>query len=433
MAWIVALFYLIHYLSIRAEEEMSLLNQTYRDELIVWGKEAEAFYQSGNITELASWLQSLEARENTQAAIVQHDTHVIIDGDIDEKDYLGYNFGRSVEWQVHLYFKRNPIIELPFSNGNVSMLITLPERMRPGTYLNSIRLLLQIALPMGLLFLLAWLMYRYIMQPLSQLQVATREFSQGNLSVRLGSERSSRNDEFTELASTFDQMADRIGELISGQRQLIADMSHELRTPLTRLDMALESVENQGGNMCSLQRIKTESENMRRLVDDALTLSWLENEQPVLTQETLDIVDLLDVIISDAKFEFPSKKINVTLPECAKLKHSNHRAVGQALENIIRNALRYSPDNKVVLIGLCEEQQEYCITVKDRGPGVPEHLLETIFKPFFRVDEARLADTQSFGLGLSLSRRQLCAVGGRVYATNRVGGGLCMTVFLPKE
>jgi two-component system sensor histidine kinase PfeS len=432
MTGIVALFYLIHYLSIRTEEEMSLLDQVYRDELTGWGKKAEELYQENNTLKLTDWLQALETRENTRAVIVQHNIQVIAGDGIKKEDYLGYNFGRNIEWKVHLYFKRNPIIELPFSSEHMSLLIILPDRMRPGIYLSSMHLLLQIIFPLSLLFLLAWYMYRHIMQPLSQLKNATKEFSKGDFSVRLGKAQHARNDEFTELANTFDQMANRISDLITGQRQLIADMSHELRTPLTRLDMVLEGADSTGVNNNSVQRIKAESENIRRLVDDSLTLSWLENERPVLTQETLDLVDLLDVIVDDAKFEFPDKRISIELPHAAQLQYSNHRAVGQALENIVRNALRYSPAGGVIDIDFIVLDKEYCIVIKDHGPGVPKDLLDAIFNPFFRVDEARVADSNSFGLGLSLSRRQLGAVGGRVSASNRSPTGLCMTVLLPK-
>ncbi len=429
---VVALFYLISYLTSRAEEDMSLLDLVHREELTAWGKRAEKLYLSGDIAALASWLTALEKQENTTAAVVTYDITKIVGEQLDDSYYTSYNFGRSVDWKVHLYFKANPLIEIPFATGQSSFLIVLPDRMRPGSYWPTTRLALQIVMPMLLLIVVSLLLYRHIMQPLRTLESATRDFTKGNFSVRVRQLLGNRNDELTELANTFDTMAARIGELIVSQRQLIADLSHELRTPLTRLDIAVESIQTGKLNDENLARVNRESRHIRRLVEDTLTLAWLDNEQPTLAQEDLDLVDLIDVIIEDAKFEFPDRHICVDLPASAALKNSNHRAVGQALENIIRNALRFTPAGKVVDIGLQTSGSDYLIQIKDQGPGVPEDNLETIFQPFFRLDKSRSTSSTSFGLGLALARRQLHAVGGRVLAENLRDAGLRVSVWLPK-
>lgn len=431
-AGIVALFYVINMLTSRTEEGMSFLKDEHRLELTAWGKEAEEIYLTQGVSSLEQYLAQLQQQEDTWVSVINYQL-IKLAGDVIKADYYqGYNFGRSVDWKVHLYFARNPVMEVPFKDGQISFLIQLPERMRPGSYWRHTRVTMQVILPMILLALLSYLLYRHIMAPLKQLQLATQAFSNGNLQVRVRKLLGSRNDELSELANTFDQMAARIGELIVGQRQLIADLSHELRTPLTRLDIALENLSSQDNSQESIDRISRESKQIRRLVEDTLTLAWLTNEKPKLQQESIDLVDLLDVVIDDAKFEFPQKSIHCQLPNSAQLNNSSHRALGQALENIIRNALRYTPTDKGINITLDCDDKHFKILIADNGPGVPKKYLTRIFEPFFRIDKSRPAGSDSFGLGLALAQRQIAAINGKIFAENRLSGGLMVTILLAR-
>lgn len=429
----VALFYFINYFASQTEANMSLIEKVYRDELTALGRQAETLFYSTDESALTQWLSYIERKENTQASIVEYQFNRVAGNLIDDAYYTKYNFGRNVDWPVHLDFKYAPVMEVPFKQGQVSFLITLPERMKPGSYLLTIRLTLQVLVPFVLLSLMAVFLYRHIMKPLTILKGATRQFSQGDYTVRVCERIGNRDDELTELASTFDKMAIRIGNQIVSQRQLIADLSHELRTPLTRLDIAVDSARKKNDIERNIERVEKESGNIRQLVNDSLALAWLENEQPQLKKEDLDLVDLLDVIVDDANFEFPKSLMQVDLPETAPIRQSNHLAIGQAIENILRNALRYSPDAGLVKINLDETEQHYLLSISDSGPGVPDFYLEKIFQPFFRVDKSRKTDSNSFGLGLSLARRQLHAVGGEVTAANIKTGGLLMTIVLPKN
>ncbi|WP_444913058.1 histidine kinase sensor domain-containing protein [Microbulbifer sp. PAAF003] len=433
-AGIVSLFYLINSLTIRTEEQMSMLEASHREELKEWGKEAEARFLSGNEGELEQWLKELQEKENTWATVTQYELIHVAGATGNEHRYIGYNLGRDVDWKVHLYFEENPVMEIPFATEQTSLLVLLPDRMRPGSYWKTTRLLLQILLPMGILALVSVMLYRHIMHPLRKLEQATREFSRGNFDVRVHRQLGNRDDEISELAKTFDQMATRIGEQIVNQRQLIADLSHELRTPLTRLDIAIEGAGASHADDKNIQRIQRESAHIRRLVDDTLTLAWLDNEQPSIGIEDLDLVDLIDVIVEDARFEFPDRTICTHLPDSAEIRQSNHKAVGQALENILRNAMRYTPKGQAVHVLLeGNTKNKFVIDIEDSGPGVPEALLDSIFKPFFRADQSRTSKSKNFGLGLALARRQLHSVGGTIEASNRSVGGLCMRVTLPTQ
>jgi two-component system sensor histidine kinase PfeS len=432
----VALFYLVDLIVDYTEEDMSLLADADRAELRSWAAQAELLYKNQEITALEQWLDQLAKQENTWVSIAEA-TIKPIAGDSLDGIYHGYHMGRSIDVKIHLYFNHNPVMEIPFKQSNVSFLIKLPERMRPGSYWPTIRLLLQVFIPLSLLSLASFALYRHIMSPIKQLQKATNEFTQGHFDVRVQQLLGNRDDELADLAKTFDSMADNIGELIINQRQLIANLSHELRTPLARLEIAIECMgDEKADKKNNLQRLQRESQQIRKLVEDTLTLAWLNNEKPVIQQETLDLVDLIDVLVSDARYEFADRNIDCQLPETAIIENSSHQAVGQALENILRNAMRYTPANTTVSITLSDSGSlgnSYAISICDQGPGVNEELLEKIFKPFFRVDKARTASASSFGLGLALAQRQIQAVRGRIWAENNQPSGLIMHVLLPKK
>ncbi|MCC2608212.1 HAMP domain-containing sensor histidine kinase [Planctobacterium marinum] len=436
-AGVVCLFYIIDMAIAQIEYDMSLIAQPDREQLQQWSEQAEALYIENNINQLQAWLDELQHRENTWAAVARADISHIAGSTARYDDYSGFNMGRSVDWKIHLYFDYNPIMELPFSDGKTSLLVQLPVRMRPGSLWNITRIALQVVLPLAILILLSLVLYRHIMIPLKRLESATRAFTTGQFQVRVRQQLGNRDDELAQLSETFDKMADHIGELILRQRQLITDLSHELRTPLSRLDIALENLTvTQDNNVRSnerVARIQRESRHIRKLVDDTLSLSWLENERPAMRSESLDLVDLIHVLTEDGKFEYPDRNIEVSMPEAALISNSNHRMLGQAIENILRNALRYTPAGGTVTIAMRQLTAHYEITIADEGPGVAEQFLEMIFRPFFRVDTSRPADGNSFGLGLALARRQLQTIDATVTARNIATGGLIMAVVVPRQ
>lgn len=427
---LVAFFYVLSVLTSKAEEGMSFIAEKDRTQLKAWGTEAERLYSLGDQKSLNQWLDTLHKQENTWVAVASFDIEHIAGEQLKEDLITGQHFGRNVDWKIHLYFERNPTMELQFPDSNASFLIELPERMRPGAYWLTTRIVLQVILPLAVLVLLSTWLYRHIITPLHQLDKATSAFSKGNFDVRVRKLLGSRNDELAHLASTFDQMASRIGELIANQRQLISDLSHELRTPLTRLDIAVNNFEIDNSHQ-HLERISRESTYIRKLVEDTLTLAWLDNEKPIIQREAVDLVDLLDVVIDDAKFEFSDRELMLETPNNAVISNSSHQALCPALENIIRNALRYTPIGKKVRVKLSQQNSHYCIEVTDQGPGVPMQYLDKIFRPFFRVDNSREDGSDSFGLGLALAKRLLNSVRADIFAENHQAGGLVVTIMIP--
>lgn len=432
----VLLLYLVSQLSARAQEQMSYLSDEHQQQLSAYAQSAQELYIDNDLEQLAQLMRDIQQREDTWAAVVKSDLQSIAGGELGKNFYQSYGIGRGIQWKLHSWLVK-PVMEIDISERNVHFLIQLPDRMRPGIfqYMGFTHLALQLVLPLILLTAISFMLYFHINSPLRQLQIATRQFSEGRFDVRVRGLMGKRTDELAELASTFDKMAARISDLITNQRQLISDLSHELRTPLTRLDIALATLKDEhcSSSVTAIARVARESEAIRKLVEDTLTLAWLENERPSLMQEDLDLVDLLDVVVEDARFEFPDRRIESDLPESAPISHSNHRALGQALENIIRNAMRYTPPGKVVSVLLETESNAYQIHIADQGPGVPEQHLAKIFQPFYRLDSARSGDNAGFGLGLALAQRQITAIGGEVVAHNRKPRGLLMSICLPRN
>lgn len=426
------LFWTISFLGTETEQQMSFIAESHQQTLKAWGRKAEQLYRSGDEAALEGWLRSLQQQEDTWAAVVRSDVRPLAGSSLSYQFQRGFRLGRNVEWKIHLYFEENPIMDMTFADGHTHFLVTLPQRMRPGAYLPGAKLMLKVALPLAVLVLLCVVIYRHVMAPLRQLEAATRQFSDGNHGVRVRALMGARNDELATLAETFDQMAERTGELILTQRRLIAELSHELRTPLTRIDMAVSCMEEGVDVQHFVPRIRSDCDAMRSLVEDTLTLAWLENEQPSLHDDSLDLIDLLDSILEDIRYEYPDHELRTQLPDRAPVTDSSHRALSQALENILRNACKYTAPGGRVVVTVSSEADGYRLHIDDDGPGVPECHLDRIFQPFFRSADGQARQPAGHGLGLALARRQVSAAGGRLHAENLVAGGLRLALWVPR-
>ncbi|MCP4595277.1 histidine kinase sensor domain-containing protein [Neptuniibacter sp.] len=429
VAGTVVLFAGIHWLVNHTEREMSYIADHHQQEMRAWANHAESLYVKGDMDELNRWIIQLQDKEYTWVAIVSPELHLIAGNKIDQSYVDEFRLGRSIEWMIHLYHNYNPVMDLFFEDGETHFIIRLPQRMRPGNLWQTTQLMLQVGLPFCVLAVVCLLLYRHLVSPIRKLEKTTRQFAAGNYDVRVRDSLGRRNDELASLAQTFDAMAEHTGGLIVTQRQLIADLSHELRTPITRIEMALNAKDQQA-SQDSIERIKKDVACIRALSEDALTLAWIDTEKPIISSEPMDLVDLLDSIIDDARFEFFDRRIQAYLPDVAPIEGSNNRVLGQALENVVRNALRYTPVGGQVEVELIKLKDHFQLTIADQGPGVPDEYLEKIFQPFFRVEKERGKDSGGFGLGLALAKRQIEALSGRISAANQPQGGLLITVTL---
>ena len=274
--------------------------------------------------------------------------------------------------------------------------------------------------------LICVLFAHYVTSPLRTLRRATREFAGGNLEVRIGKARPfNRKDEFADLAHDFDNMAGRIQDLVITQQRLMGDISHELRSPLARLQLALEIARRKAGPDAEkpLNRIEQEAEKLNTLIGQILRSARTEQLSPG-SKRLFDLSNLVREVAGDADFEASGKDRRVLVQSNElSLVHGDRELLRSAIENVVRNAIRYTPGNTDVRIDLKRTaESQATVSVRDCGPGVPAESLPHLFEPFYRVNDARDRDSGGAGLGLAITRHVITAHGGAVRATNCEGG-----------
>jgi two-component system, OmpR family, sensor kinase len=275
----------------------------------------------------------------------------------------------------------------------------------------------------------------YLARPVRWLRDGFRRITNGELDTRLAPYVGKRRDELADLAHDFDFMAGRLQTLISDRERILHDLSHELRSPLARLGVAVGLVrQDRTFSNETLDRIEAECVRLNSIVGNFLMLSRLEN-QTTIEERFFDVADLLRVVCDDARFEAQPRRVAVQLQLSPELDNSSGALVMRgapelfrsALDNIIRNAVRFSPPGEVVTVEGLTSKEGLQIEVRDRGPGAPQPILTSMFDPFVKGD----GETQGIGLGLAIARRAISAHGGTLQASQGQEGGLTMTLLLP--
>lgn len=288
-----------------------------------------------------------------------------------------------------------------------------------------------VAAILGSLSFSAWLAW-YMVRPVRTVRFALRALARGNLDTRIGQSMGSRRDELADLGQDFDRTAQRLQQQIGAQQRLLYDVSHELRSPLARLQAAVGLVRLNPENLDgTLSRIERECQRLDRLVGEVLTLSRLESGVRA-AQQAVDLIELLQSIIEDAEFEASALGCTVHAQLCdSHVMHCQAELLHRSFENIIRNALRYTAPGTTVDILAEARADGLQISVRDRGPGVPEDALERIFEPFQRVETQN--GPSGYGLGLAIARRAIASHGGSIWAERADGGGLRVVIRLPRN
>jgi signal transduction histidine kinase len=272
-----------------------------------------------------------------------------------------------------------------------------------------------------------------VSKPVVRLQASARSLAAGNLEARAGEDFSKRRDELGVLARDFDTMADHVRNLVASKEALLRGMSHELRSPLARLRVALGLARRDGADLTrQFDRIELEAERLDALIGQMLQFSQLRAVEPTLPRTPIDLTSLLSEIVEDARLEASAaNKFVEWVPGAAVLIEGDHDLMRSAVENVLRNAVRFTSEGTAVVLSLACDGAYARILIEDRGPGVPEAELQRIFEPFYRVAESRDRDSGGTGLGLAITGRIIPLYGGDVAASNRAGGGLSVAMRLP--
>ncbi|MFS2126464.1 histidine kinase sensor domain-containing protein [Pseudomonas sp. Pseusp97] len=410
------------------ERDSYYLSEAARQVLAGYADEAQQAWRKDGAAGVDAWLAQMKQREPVWMVVLDARLQSLGTRPLPSEDVAHLTFQRGPDWPVSSRSATLPYIGIPFPDepGAGRLVVQLPQRFLPGG-LSFLRQSISHALvPAILALLLCGLIYRRLVRPLKRLREHANALQADNLGSVAGPELSARRDELGELGRALDHMAERLRGHVGLQRQLLRDLSHELRTPLSRLRVAGESSISEAALR---QRVEREVEVMQRLVADTLELAWLDTERPRVELEEIDLRSLWDLLVDDARFEagWGTERFLYQVPADCRLRgHLN--GLAQALENLLRNAIRHSPEHGRIRLSGRRESGGWHLWLEDDGPGVAQSDLERIFLPFTRLSDARTGE--GFGLGLSIARSSLRMQGGELWA-DCAGAGLRVHLRLP--
>jgi two-component system sensor histidine kinase CpxA len=285
--------------------------------------------------------------------------------------------------------------------------------------------------------LLCYFLTRSLTTPILRLRAVAQLISAGHLGTRAEAKLELRRDEFGDLVRDFNLMASKTENLISSQRQLMYDVSHELRSPLSRMNVALDLLHRRVGEDSALQHMEIDLRRLNEMITRLLTVAKLDAASALQTHVRVNLNELVSSIAVDAEFEAQEKgKRVVVFPQADLVVLGDPNLLRSAIENVLRNAMRYTSPGTAVEIVLhvlpAAAPQQAIIAVRDYGNGVPEDELKNIFKPFYRVTDGRGNESTGAGLGLAITERIVTLHEGRIRAINEPGGGLRVEMTFPR-
>jgi signal transduction histidine kinase len=273
---------------------------------------------------------------------------------------------------------------------------------------------------LGLIFLAV----RWVFQPIRWMQEGAMRIGKGELDYRIPTPR---HDELGDLSRDINNMADDVQDMLEAKRQLMLAISHELRSPLTRSKVALAMLEDEQTRDSLMEDI----DEMERLISDLLESEALNTRHAILRREDVDMVELVDAVISQ-DFGNRPETIKFDPPDNMPKISVDPTRMRLLLRNFIDNALRYNPsDASPVKVILSPSPDGIEIAVQDHGPGIPSEHLAHVTEPFYRADPARSRATGGVGLGLYLCRRIVEAHAGSLKIESTPTTGTRVIAHLP--
>ncbi len=297
----------------------------------------------------------------------------------------------------------------------------------------SLRRFLPFLTPMtagaGISLVIALMLARRFVRPIQRLGEALADLSKGDLDRRIGPALSHSEPAIADVGRAFDMAASKLQELTESRSRLFHDISHEIRSPLARLQVATALLHQNPARLeAMLPRIEADIARVDRLVEEILTLARLERGGlAVLQPVEIDLLEILDPMLRDAALEGQVRQVGLRYhgPDRLDLR-CDPELLHRAFENILRNALRYSPQGGTVEVTVALQDGAVVVTFRDDGPGIDATQLTHIFHAFVRDQTG-----SGTGLGLAIAANAIRLHGGTVRAENLPGGGLKITATLP--
>lgn len=426
VAFCLLLTWLIWTWGLSVERSSYFLGSADQEYLARYAAEAEQAWREGGAQGAEAYRRTLASRENTWVALVGADLQSLGTTAFSAEEASHLTFMRKLDWPMSRRLQDElPYVSIAFPEHPETgrLVIQLPERLLPTGLTPWTHLVTHGVAPAMLAVLLGLLLYRLLVAPLNRLRDRADALRADDLDSP-GLPLQNRRDELGELAQAFEHMAGRLRRSLEQQRLLLRTLSHELRTPLARLRIAHDSVLPPEQLR---QRLVREVDDMQRLLEDTLDLAWMDTEKPQLPSEPVQMLSVWEALCEDCCFEsgWERARLPCDLPaDCWIEGHLD--SVAQALENLLRNAIRHSPPGGTVSFSGQREGDAWHFRLRDQGPGVPETELQRIFEPY-----QRLAGSGSgFGLGLAIARRAIELQGGQLWASN-ANPGLVLHLRMP--
>ncbi|UVM16233.1 sensor histidine kinase [Pseudomonas sp. B21-023] len=391
-----------------------------------FAEQAEQAWRTDGAVGVERLRRELEVREDTWVAIIGPHLQSLGTTSLSAEEASRLTFMRKLDWPMSRRLQDElpyVSIEFPSRPQEGRLVIQLPEHLLPTGLTPWTHVITHGVAPALLALLLGLALYRHLVVPLNRLRDRADALRADDLDGP-GLPLQERRDELGELAQAFEHMAVRLRRSLDQQRLLLRTLSHELRTPLARLRIAHDS----GLPPEQLrQRLDREVDDMQKLLEDTLDLAWLDTEQPQLATEPVLVLSVWEALVQDSCFEsgWAMARLPCSLGlDCVVQAHLD--SLAQALENLLRNAIRHSPAGGQVSLEGWREGTHWHLCLRDHGPGVPEAELEPIFQAYRRLP----GSGAGFGLGLAIARRAIELQGGRRWASNGYPG-LCLHLLLP--
>ncbi|GLO10971.1 sensor protein PfeS [Pseudomonas putida] len=420
------LIWLIWTWGLSVERSTYFLSPADQDYLARYAQQAEDAWNQGGAVGAEAWRRQLEQAEDTWVAVIGPHLQSLGTTPLSAEEASHLTFMRKLDWPMSRRLQDElpyVSIEFPRHPERGRLVLQLPERLLPTGLTPWTHVITHGVAPALLALLLGLALYRHLVVPLNRLRDRADALRADDLDSP-ALPLLARRDELGELAQAFEHMAGRLRQSLEQQRLLLRTLSHELRTPLARLRIAHDS------DLPPLQlreRLDREVADMQKLLEDTLDLAWMDTEQPSLPTEPILMVSVWEALCQDACFEsgWDRARLPCSLgTDCLVQAHLD--SLAQALENLMRNAIRHSPAEGRVSLEGWREGDCWHLRLSDQGPGVPDADLERIFKPYQRLTDSGAG----FGLGLAIARRAIELQGGRLWASNG-RPGLCLHLTLP--
>ncbi|MEJ3573690.1 sensor histidine kinase [Pseudomonas fragi] len=428
IAFCLLLTWIIWIWGVSAERRTYFLSAADQQYLADYAQQAEGIWHSQGTPGLTRFTEQLAASEGTWVTVLGPTLQSLSNTPLNAENYRQLTFMRQLNWPMSRRLQDElPYVSIPFPGQpeQGQLVLQLPERLLPGGLTPWTHVLSHGVMPTLLAALLGLLIYRHLVLPLNRLRDRADALRADDLDSEAPSPLIERRDELGELAQAFEHMAGRLRQSLNQQRLLLRTLSHELRTPLARLRIAHDShlpVEQMR------QRLDREIDDMQRLLEDTLNLAWMDTERPQLASEPVLVLSVWEALCEDACFEsgWPSERLPCLLGlDCCVQVHLD--SLAQALENLLRNAIRHSPPGAKVTLSGWREGDAWHLCLSDQGPGVDPQDLASLFVPYQRL---KGSIGEGFGLGLAIAQRAVELQQGRLWASNGEPG-LCMHIVLP--